>query len=190
VAILFIKIDRGMTIKIKPYYLLVPLIVVIILIFSPATLELVAGLLENTILRFSVFFTSTGGESVNTRLELYGKAINMFSENIFLGNGLGSFGIYVTGFDIKLYPHNILLELLSETGLISVFILALFIISLTNKLMSNHVITLVFLYAFLNVMKSNSFEELRMFFGFLSIALLYVQESKSLNYLHSKSLVR
>ena len=127
---------------------------------------------------FSAFSAYAGGESVITRLELYSQAINMFSENIFLGNGLGSFGIYVTGFDVKLYPQNILLELLSETGLISVFIFSIFILSMFKKIINNDIIFLVSLYALLNVMKSNSFEELRMFFGLFAVALLYAQETR------------
>jgi O-antigen ligase len=186
VSIYFIKIKPNSKIKIKLSYFLVPLATSALLILNPTTLEFITELFENTMLRFSAFFTSTGGESVNTRLELYVKAIDMFSENIFLGNGLGSFGIYVTGFDIKLYPHNIVLELLSETGLISVFILAVFVISLTKKLISNEIIALVFLYTLLNVMKSNSFEELRLFFGCLAVALLYIQDAKNSSHLHSK----
>ena len=149
-----------------------------LLITNTLAFQFVTDLLHSTIIRFSVLFTSSGGESVSTRYHLYSQAINMFSENILLGNGLGSFGIYVTGFDVKLYPHNILLELLSEAGIISVFIFSIFILSMFNKIRSNNIVFLVCLYAFFNMMKSNSFEELRMFFGFLAVALLYAQETR------------
>jgi O-antigen ligase len=171
-----LKSNRNAKKIFKISYILIPTFILILIITNSSVLQSVMGLLQNTIIRFSAFLSTDGGESVNTRLELYYQAIDMFSENILLGNGLGSFGLYVTGTDMKLYPHNIVLELLSETGVVSILILLIFILSLSKKIINNDIIFMISLYAFMNVMKSNSFEELRMFFGFLAVGLLYARE--------------
>jgi len=172
------KASRNSNKKFKMSYILIPLIIFILIITNENALQSAVNLLQGTIIRFSAFLSSTGGESVATRLDLYYQAIDMFSDNILLGNGLGSFGLFVTGTDMKLYPHNILLELLSETGVISVLILSLFLVSLSKKLIHNDIIIMISLFALMNMMKSNSFEELRMFFGFLAVGMLYARELK------------
>lgn len=178
VKIFMSQSNPSSNIKFKISYILITLIISIFIITNENLLQLIVNLLQGTIVRFSSFFSSTGGESVSTRLALYYQAIDMFSYNILLGNGLGSFGLFVTGTDIKLYPHNILLELLSETGVISVFILSLFLVSLSKKIVHNDIILMISLFALTNIMKSNSFEELRIFFGFLAVGLLYAREIK------------
>jgi O-antigen ligase len=162
--------------KFKVSYILIPTLILILIITNASALQSVMNLLQNTTIRFAAFLSPTGGESVSGRLELFHQAIDMFSENVFLGNGLGSFGLYHTGSDIKSHPHNILLELLSETGLVSVLIFFVFILSIFKKLINNDIIMIVSLYSFMNMMKSNSFEELRIFFGFLAVGLLYARE--------------
>jgi O-antigen ligase len=176
VTMLGFKSNQNVNKKFRTSYVLISVSLLILIITNAGVFQSVISLLQNTIGRFSAFLSSTGGESVSTRLELYYQAIDMFSENIFIGYGLGSFGLYVTGMDVKLYPHNILLELLSETGVVSVLILFMFVLSLFKKLINNDVIVMISLFALMNMMKSNSFEELRMFFGFLAVGLLYARE--------------
>ena len=51
------------------------------------------------------------------------KAIEYFYQNPFFGNGLGSFGYLYRGFDVRDYPHDMLLEVLSELGIFGVVII-------------------------------------------------------------------
>ncbi len=56
------------------------------------------------------------------RIELFELAYKSFFEKPFFGHGTGSFGFYSTGFDFREYPHNIVLELLFEYGIIGTFL--------------------------------------------------------------------
>lgn len=69
-----------------------------------------------------------GGTSVMTRLSLYRAAIELWANSPIWGNGTGQFGIAVAGEDIRLYPHNIVLELGAEVGLIGVLVFATMIL--------------------------------------------------------------
>lgn len=63
-----------------------------------------------------------GGSSALTRFALYREALGLWSRSPIWGNGVGQFSVAVAGEDIRLYPHNIILELGAETGLIGVLI--------------------------------------------------------------------
>jgi O-antigen ligase len=61
-----------------------------------------------------------GSGSVGTRLDYLNTAVNLFLEKPLFGNGFGSFveiGL------LHKYPHNVYIELLSETGLFAFFFL-------------------------------------------------------------------
>ena len=100
-------------------------------------------------------------------------AWDMFTEAPLIGYGFGSFGIYYSGLDGNIYPHNLVLEILSELGLIGLFIFLLFCVFLlkSSTLALRSLFYLVCLYAFLNVLKSNNFSELRLYFGVVFIVL-------------------
>ncbi len=69
-----------------------------------------------------------GGSSVLTRLDLYQTATDLWNNSIIFGSGTGQFGIAVMGEDVRLYPHNLVLELGAENGLIGVLIFGALII--------------------------------------------------------------
>jgi O-antigen ligase len=64
--------------------------------------------------------------SVETRLALYRAAIELWATSPLWGIGVGEFGVALVEEDIRLYPHlyphNIILELGAETGLLSALI--------------------------------------------------------------------
>lgn len=72
-------------------------------------------------LRTKILVTE-GGTSVATRLDLYRAAVGLWAKSPIWGNGTGQFGVAVAGEDMRLYPHNIILELGAETGLIGVLV--------------------------------------------------------------------
>jgi O-antigen ligase len=58
------------------------------------------------------------GESPLLRLDYYWRALRLWAETPILGHGIGSWPLLVGLGDIKEYPHNIILELLVELGLV------------------------------------------------------------------------
>lgn len=75
-----------------------------------------------TLVRRTQIALTKGGTSVMTRLSFYRTAMEMWANSPIWGNGTGQFGTAVAGRDIRFYPHNIVLELGAETGLIGVLI--------------------------------------------------------------------
>lgn len=73
--------------------------------------------------RINIVFTEEGGGvSLSIRLSLYNSAIKAFIENPLQGLGLGGFSNYYAGVDQRLYPHNILLEIGAELGIIGLIL--------------------------------------------------------------------
>lgn len=86
----------------------------------------IADVEMNTLDRLALLFSRTSpGKSVETRVTLMSWAIEGWKESPFIGRGLGAFGaLYPLDPGVGAYPHNILLELLFEGGIIG---LALFL---------------------------------------------------------------
>lgn len=85
-------------------------------------LILVGEALFSTLAYRIQIFATERGISAATRITLYREAIELWANSPIWGTGTGQFGIAVTGEDIRLYPHNILLELGAETGIIGVLV--------------------------------------------------------------------
>lgn len=86
--------------------------------------------------RFAVLFSLRKLFSEPTFLERvvrYTKAINIFFHNIIFGAGIGGFA----PFDERYYPHNIILEIASELGIIGLSIWSIIIYN-TYKLSKNN----------------------------------------------------
>ncbi len=137
---------------------------------------LISGFIENTDM----------GNSVDTRMDLmnfsFSKIFNNFSS--FMGGyGIGSFGILYTGNDIREYPHNIILEIWFELGLIGVSIFLLFIIfnffgkSKTSKYVSGFVLFFIVL----NMLKSSSLVDIRIYFTFFALYLITYENKLNKN---------
>jgi O-antigen ligase len=72
--------------------------------------------------RMQVFMTDLG-DSAKMRLNLYEEAIRLWTSSPIWGGGTGGFAIAVTGSAfIREYPHNIVLELGAEIGLVGVLV--------------------------------------------------------------------
>lgn len=91
--------------------------------------------------------------NVATRLTLFKRAFQMWVTKPLLGHGLGSFAVEITGTSgFREYPHNMVLELLSETGVIG---LVMFLAALTCGFRYAHNRwTYVFAFLFLSAMTS------------------------------------
>lgn len=128
-------------------------------IFVPVFLFL-PNLFFRMVKRWEVFlYQDGGGDSVSRRLEHYDNAINIITNETFLGIGFGNYGKYIDGFHSNSYPHNIFLELLVENGLIGAlpFLLCLFLILLQGILNKSWP---VLLFVLLSMQFSYSYAEL------------------------------
>jgi O-antigen ligase len=164
----------------------------VLALFSIPILHQKSDFVQRTTNRLFLLVSDSMGEtdissSVLHRLEGIQFSIeSIFSswKNLFLGEGIGSFGPLFMQLDERQHPHNIFLELWFELGLIGfgIFLLAVFIPYLASK--RNSLIKVVpsvaLLFILLNYMKSSSYSETRMGLAFLGlyIAIQFVSHSK------------
>jgi O-antigen ligase len=134
-----------------------------------------AELIERTLRRLTLVL-DTGSSSVAKRFDMLSFTIGKIFENAWnflMGLGIGSFGILFDGIDERNYPHNVVLELWFEIGIIGVILFVIILIIYLKKLWSNFNFLLVYLYLLLNIMKSSSLVDSRIMFGTLSALVLY-----------------
>lgn len=122
-----------------------------------------------------------GDKSLEERYELLFFSKDLFLQNPVLGIGLGSFGIAYNGIDQRYYPHNILVEILVEQGLIGFFLFMLFfvgfIIFIFKKLYYSrdpifYILSSLILYEMLNALKSSSIIEHRLLFALFGLCIV------------------
>lgn len=83
------------------------------------------GVMPKTIKRLYKLVTGQRTASFGTRLEYYEEAIYQWSSSPMIGVGLGGWPLEYGLGDARGYPHNIVLELASELGLIGLLLFAL-----------------------------------------------------------------
>ena len=113
--------------------------------------------------------------SFNKRLEylLFSKTkIFENKSSLILGYGLGSFSNEYDQTDRRLYPHNIIVEIVFELGLIGLLLASAFLISNSSsyKFFFNNLALLAALTLLINSMKSSSIVDLRLLFALLAIS--------------------
>lgn len=63
------------------------------------------------------------------RLQFYRQTLNALPSHPFLGGGIGSWGVFYYGMDKRAYPHNLLLQIAFEQGLLGVCAMGFFLIT-------------------------------------------------------------
>lgn len=97
---------------------------------------------QNSVTVRRILLLFEGGDSSH-RLFLFSNALNLFLtdfKTIFFGGGINSFPVYTGSYNTGQYPHNIILELLSEYGLVgSLFFIApvIYILSLRKRVLGS-----------------------------------------------------
>lgn len=125
---------------------------------------------SDRLIRFSAIFT----DPQSIRGEVFQDAFSIITSYPLLGVGIGGYGLAGYGVDENVYPHNLFLEVLAESGLLGfvIFMLGVIIFFLRGFRWINStertiaIVLLVFL--FLNYMKTGSFigaRDLYMHFG-------------------------
>ena len=95
--------------------------------------------------------------------------------SLILGYGLGSFSNEFDQTDRRLYPHNIIVEIVFELGLIGLFLALSFLISnsISYKGFFTNLALLAALTLLINSMKSSSIVDLRLLFALLAISIFH-----------------
>lgn len=143
--------------------------------------EKLSDVFDKTEQRLSLIFSDDKGQSINDRINKIDTALNMIESMPILGGGMASFPIYAGGIDVRIFPHNIFLELYCESGVVPLILFFIFISMVLVKLFKekNSIGIAVFLYGMLNAMKSSGFEDLRVFFAIIAVSLVISNERKN-----------
>jgi len=145
-------------------------------------------MLSQTLKRFDVMLsgvqTNDMGASVNTRMLHINASIDLIFNNTYnfiTGYGIGSYRLLFEGIDGRLYPHNIILEITVEIGLIGLilFSIYLFFNLLYSKKHNIYISYFVIIYIILNVLKSSSLVDLRIYFAIFSLFLILNTNKKT-----------
>ena len=145
------------------------------------------SLLLRSIYRFEVLSSSSNdvnfsnnqeNSSFNKRLEylLFSKTKIFENKNsLILGYGLGSFSNEYDQTDRRLYPHNIIVEIVFELGLIGLLLALAFLISNSSSYKSffTNLALMAAITLLINSMKSSSFVDLRLLFALLAISIFH-----------------
>jgi O-antigen ligase len=128
--------------------------------------------------------------SIGERKRFVDHSLKIMTEKPFLGVGFGGFGMSYFNDDVRSYPHNIILEITCELGIIGLLLFLPFLLVNSGYALAvyfsspNNIYAcfcLAFLYVFLQTMKSSSFIDIRPFFmtmGGTTAAYLMMQRQK------------
>jgi O-antigen ligase len=153
-------------------------------IFFIAFQNKIMPLLENALQRYDRI--TTDDKSLAARYELFEFALYKPFDSIktlFFGFGFGSFGIEFFKEDMRAYPHNILLEIFFELGLVGLCLFIVFLVLVFKVVMkSKNIFSFILLFSLLNAAKSYNLADawvLFMFFG-CSFRQFYEQDNLTL----------
>lgn len=116
------------------------------------------------------------GGSVNVRVDHLVQSIYAIDRHVWSGVGFAAYGASVLGNDTWDYPHNMLLEVWVESGLVALIFLLAFISVVYYRLASipnRSFMVFIISYCLMNAMKSSSFADNRVLFFWLGAALVY-----------------
>lgn len=172
----------GRTSKILTLAVVIVSITTLLVLYVPNMENVLSRSGDRMVGLYNFTTSGTGDASTEERIIRLEYAYNMIAYNfktLILGYGLGSYGIMFAGVDDRSYPHNIILEIWFETGLIGVLAFMPFFINVVYA-SRRHIIDNPFawgsFFLFLNFMKSGSLVDLRIFFCFLAIMVLFSQK--------------
>lgn len=134
-----------------------------------------SDLFDRTFNRLTALEVAKKDSAANDRLKRISFVISKVdAKHIIQGYGFASFGMEYTGYDIRTYPHNIILEILFELGLLGLIVYLLYIFLIIKKIYYHRdaLSIALFVYLFLNSMKSLSLTDSRIMFAFFTIILM------------------
>jgi len=128
-----------------------------------------------------LFTEDSGGASSSGRIDRFSSAFEMISESPLMGKGLGSFPIYFNEYDVPDYPHNMIIEILAEIGIVGLMAFSIFFVISLIRIVNLHrihkrfiptlgMVTVgLFIYYLANAMVSGDINSNRALYVFMSI---------------------
>jgi O-antigen ligase len=115
-----VEILKG-TIRVRRYVL-----IVVGLFVGIAAVVLSIGSVKvfATLYRLVMLLSELGG-SASARLDMYERALTIWINHPVFGGGIGAWPVLTGWGDYKMYPHNLILEVLSEFGMVGLSLLIL-----------------------------------------------------------------
>ena len=129
--------------------------------------------------RFNILGNFSEDESALERIFFIEEGYKSVANHLFMGLGIGSSGIILSGTDVSLYPHNLFLESLMEVGFVGGLLYLLLYFCIFFKTFKNTqsttllILGLISLYLFFQDMKSGSFDSWRI--SLMWIALFVIE---------------
>jgi O-antigen ligase len=116
-------------------------------------------------------------EAVNERFTYYQSALQIFFQHPFIGVGFGGWPISHGLEDVSLHPHNIFLEILSETGLIGMALFLLMLVTVFRDIKVSFIfstfesttVALLTIFSFINAQKTGDLHDNILLFFTLSL---------------------
>lgn len=121
-----------------------------------------------------------GGKSALDRFDFWRHALAYWAERPLVGHGVGAFPMLYYGEDVRRYPHNLILEVLSEFGLIGLGLFASLVLMLVRRVSLRRLredpllmcATMLCTNAFVNAMSSGDIADNRNLFAMLGLLAL------------------
>ena len=156
-------------------------VVVLVAVTILASLQVQAFLQLSTLHRLAVLLEEpSGGTSAEGRLMRVGAALRQIQDSPLIGQGLGSFFYYYgePGL-LRDYPHNIVLEILAEAGIVGLFLFLINVLYAFSRIpwkkIGKHQLWLTTLFALLNTtlnaMASGDIPDNRLLFVALGLVI-------------------
>ena len=117
------------------------------------------------------------GEPANPRLKLWQHAVDYWSERPLVGHGVGAWPILYLGRDRRHYPHNMILELLVEFGVVGLVLFAGLVLVLARRVSLRRLredpalmlAVMLCINTFINAMTSGDISDNRTLFAMLGL---------------------
>ncbi|PXF63033.1 O-antigen ligase family protein [Kangiella spongicola] len=155
--------------KLSTLYFLTP--VLIMVIFYIISIDSGDSLLSRAIWRFSLVFDGNSG----ARFEYW----SLFYEHLtklgllLFGAGLGSYGVIAFGPGVRDYPHNLFIGIIADSGILGLLCFIVFIVTLIRLMVLHRMYkySVVLLLPFLELQKSSTYAEFRIFWISIGVIL-------------------
>jgi len=170
--------------------------VLVFLIVSLLFVNSLSFFQENKISRL-LYSRVTSFSEDKSRQNLFYTSLSILKDKFVFGTGYGGFGMAAENKDERLYPHNIILEIFVETGIIGLVLILLVLgylffrifwrIYCKKKDIATIDLALCYTYIFLEAMKSSSFVDIRNMFAIIGVILSYYAIEHNQRILQNKS---
>ena len=162
------------------------------LLLIASSLTLIGLLIANTqyfdrsTARFYSLFEFSEDKSASERVTLIKRSLEIIKENPIFGTGIGGFSMAFNKTDQRLSSHNIFLEVITETGLLGLFIFVAFLFGVALVVLKyqpdgeyRKVLKFICLFYFLELLVSSILEDLRIPFFWLGVTLSLFSNNKT-----------